>query len=597
MNIQSRIETIRGYMAEAGVRGYIITGFDPHGSEIPPAHWHTREWISGFTGSAGLVLITADAAGLWTDFRYWIQAEEELKSSGIALFRDGMPGVPEPLDWLVSRLSPGDTIAFDGCTVSSQMAYEWLLTLMNGDLRFNASLDFIANSWLSRPPMPAERVFELSKDVSGESRESRLARVREKLRELRCDTWIASALDLIAWTLNIRGSDIPDVPAAVGYLIVQTDSIRWFTNIARLPDSLRKTLERDGITILPYENFETRSLPPESRIFIDPRLLNYAITANLPSGIKQRIGRDPVYLMKSRKNETEIAHIRRAMEKDGAALVRFYTRLARILEDGEKIGEMEAAERLRECRQSLPGFLGDSFTAIAAVGGNGAVCHYHAKPESQGIITAGEGLFLLDSGAQWEDGTTDITRTTPCRKPTAEEIRDYTRVLKAHITVSRMRFPAGSRGYQIDAIARADMWHYGIDYGHGTGHGVGYRLGVHEGPQVLNSRPVDVVLEPGMIVSNEPGLYRENCYGIRIENLVVCREAETTEFGQFLCFETLSLAPYCRALIDVNLLSKEEIHWINDYHAQVWKRLYPLLTEEEADWLHKETQTLEVCAV
>lgn len=597
MAILLRLEKLRQSMADAGVDAYIITGSDPHGNETPPTRWHTREWISGFTGSGGTVVVTADTAGLWTDFRYWIQASLELDGSGIELFHADTPGTPQPYEWLVQHLDSGAAIAFDGHTVSFHLAEKWERAFSDGGLRTDASRDFLADIWDDRPPLPMEPVIELSEDESGESRRSRLERLRGKLQEADADTWIGTALDVTAWLLNVRGGDVPYTPLVFGYLIVRANNAVWYTNQKRLPPELTASLKADGVDTAPYEDFAkaAASLPPEGRILIDPQWVNYSVVTNLPPDLAQCHAPDPVVLMKARKNPVELAHIRHAMEKDGVVMVRFFIDLERRLAQGERIGEVQAIELLRQHRKSLPGFLGESFSTIAAVGAHAALCHYEARAESQNYLDSAANLFLLDCGCQWKEGTTDITRTVTFNKPSKAEIQDYTRVLKAHITLSRLRFPADTRGYQLDAIARSGLWRDGVDYGHGTGHGVGFRLSVHEGPLCLGPQPVDTVLEPGMVVSNEPGIYREGLYGIRIENLLLCREDEKTEFGEFLSFETLSLAPYQRDLIDTDLLDLDEIRWLNEYHAMVRDRLSPLLEADEVEWLRRAASPVEGC--
>ncbi len=592
MSILHRSGKLRQIMADSGVDACIIAGSDPHGNEIPAKRWQTREWISGFTGSSGTVVVTKDFAGLWTDFRYWIQAEQELSGTEIKLFHSCEPGVPTPEEWLVQNLKPGSHVAFDGQTVSYVDAGKWVTAFRNADISFDCSKDFLEDIWPDRPPIPGNPVIELSENESGESRRQRIKRLHLKLQEAGANTWIAAALNLQAWLLNIRGSDIPHTPVVYGYIIVQPDSIRWFTNPERLSSELTLSLESDGIQIVPYDNFmhEAVSIPENNRILVDPELLSWSVVNDLSA--KSIHAPDPVELMKAKKNPVELEFIRNAMKKDGVPLLRLFIDLEQRLNRGEEVGETHAIELLRKYRESLPGFLGESFSTIAAVGANAALCHYEAKPENQGYLHSTGNMFLLDCGCQWREGTTDITRTVSFNQPSQKERQDYTRVLKSHIALSRIRFPAGTRGYQIDAIARAGLWEHGIDFGHGTGHGVGFRLGVHEGPQSISPKPLDVKLEPGMIVSNEPGIYREGCYGIRIENLMACRKDEETEFGQFLSFETLSLAPYQRTLIDTDLLDSEEIHWIDEYHASVREKLVPLLEADEVEWLEKATVCL-----
>ncbi len=594
MTIPQRIENLRKAMANSNLDAYIITGSDPHGSEIPAKRWQTRKWISGFTGSAGTVVVTAQEAGLWTDCRYWIQAERELAASGISLFRSGGQGVPQPHEWLIQNLDSGSVLGFDGRTISYQTAREWEWAFEEAEIRISASLNLLDKLWEDRPQAPMEPIIELNALHCGESRSTRLRRLRKHLRETGADTWIASAMDTAAWLLTLRGQDLPYTPVVMGYMIVNTETAVWYTNTSRLTPKLIASLREDGIEAAPYEDFiqAVITLPNDSRILIDPEQINYSVMTKLPQKAKKRIMPDPVYKMKAIKNAVELAHLRHAMEKDGASLVKFFVDIERRLRCQEAINEFQAAEYLRRQRAGFPGFLGNSFSTIAAMGANGAICHYETTPDSQNLLNSTNSLFLLDSGGQWEEGTTDITRTVKFGRPSLEEIRDYTKVLKAHIALSRLRFPSGACGYQLDVIPRMGLWQDGMDYGHGTGHGVGFRLGVHEGPQVISPKPVNVKLEPGMVITNEPGIYRKGRYGIRIENIMVCREDEKNEFGDFLSFETLSLAPYHRALIDLALLDAEDIRWIDDYHATVRKRLSPLLTTDESRWLQAATEKL-----
>ena len=593
-NIPARIRQLRRAMASSGVHACIINGSDPHGSERPPARWRTREWISGFTGSAGFVVITPETAGLWTDFRYWIQAAAELEGSGVQLHRMGEPQVPSIGEYLADILPQNAVLSFDARTVSAARAAEWTAPLSDHHITLHTHHHLIDDIWSDRPALPAAPVYELSIKEAGESRSSRLSRLREALHKAGADSWIGVALDSCAWLLNIRGSDIPFNPVVLGFIILTPEGVTWYTDLSRLPESLTAALTADKVRLSPYEHFY-RDIPlihPPRRVLADSTAVMRRVLDLLPEETAVIDGTDPAALMKAVKNDVEIQRTRRAMEKDGAAMARFLMDIETSLARGERITEIEAAEMLRARRAEIPGFLEESFTTIAAAGGNGALCHYQARPGREGVLSEDAGMFLIDSGGQWDEGTTDITRTVSLTAPADQQKRDYTLVLKAHIALSRIRFPAGTRGYQLDAVCRGELWKVDIDFGHGSGHGVGYRLDVHEGPQVLSIKPVDVTIEPGMIISNEPGIYREERWGIRTENLLVCREHEENEFGRFFAFETLTLAPYHRRLIDVNLLEKGEIEWVNDYHAQVLRRLQPLLDESEQSWLRRAAAPL-----
>ena len=538
-------------------------------------------------------------SGAVTDFRYWIQAGAELAGSDVELHREGEIGVPALDEWLASTLPEGATVGFDGRTVFAAQGAEWISLLADRGIGVRGDLDLIDSLWIDRPPWPKSAVVELDDNESGESRQVRLRDLRAGLDAAGADTWIGVPLDSTAWLLNVRGSDIRYNPVVMGYFILTSDSATWYTEISRLPDTLSGSLAEDGVVVLPYDRFyhDLSSLKPASRVLIDSKVVTQRVVDLLPDGVALRKEADPVTRMKSTKNPVQIARIRRAMEKDGIAFVRFLMNLENQLTRGDEITETEAAEALRAERSAIPGFLEESFSTIPAVGEHSAICHYEARPGSEGVLRRSADLFLIDSGGQWEEGTTDITRTVALGPPSQNHRRDYTLVLKSHIVLSRLRFPAGARGYQLDAVARSGLWSRGIDFGHGVGHGVGYRLNVHEGPQALNTKPIDVPIQPGMIVSNEPGIYREGRYGIRIENLLVCREDGETEFGPFLAFDTLTLAPYDRSLIDPDLLDETEIAWVDGYHRRVRDALTPLLEEFELPWLEETTAPLSESAL
>jgi len=594
LTILEKLESLRRLMDSEGVDAYIINGSDPHGSEYPSTRWQTREWISGFSGSAGIVVVTKKNAGLWTDFRYWIQAPAELSDSGITLFREGEEDVPGIGSWL-SELLPADSlIAYDGRTVSARTASEWDEKVCDCGIRVDSTLDLIGSLWVDRPAVSHAPVIELNADESGEPRLSRMERLVLSLAKENTDSWIGIALDSVAWLLNVRGGDVPCNPVVNGFIIYSANHFIWFTDMSRLSEPLKKSLENDGVSISHYDDFypALKQISGGSRILIDPQSTTRAVLDNLPGTVLLKNAADPVILMKSRKNSTEIARTTRAMEKDGAAMVRFLMKLEKAMERGDALTELDAAGMLLKERSSIPGFLEESFSPIPAFGSHGAICHYEATTQGAFTLEAGPNLLLLDSGGQWEEGTTDITRTIALGKPSDMQIRDYTLTLKGHISLATARFPRGTRGYQLDILARNVLWQNGINFGHGTGHGVGYRLNVHEGPHKISPAPIDVALQPGMIVSDEPGVYREDQYGIRIENLLLCREDITTEFGSFLAFDTLTLAPYDRRLIDIRLLNEEEITWVNQYHQQVISRLHPLLSAEEQVWLESAAAAL-----
>jgi len=589
-----RLILLRAAMQRSRLDAYIISGLDPHASENPPKRWQSRRWISGFTGSAGLLAITKDKAGLWTDFRYWIQASNELIGSGIELFRVEKEGVPKIYDWILEELCNVGRVGIDGSTVTLRMMSEWRLAFGNSSVDIVTRIDLFDEIWKDRPLLPDSDVYELDLHVAGESRLSRLNRLAAALKSSRVDTWIGVALDSIAWLLNIRGDDIKYVPVALGYLIFSEGRAVWYTNKERISKRLATSLKQDGVEIAPYEDFPAAlgELRKGLRVLLDENYITQAVLDWLSPGVAQKFGEDPIVMMKSRKNEIEIERIHHAMIKDGIALIRFMIELEKSLCEGKELTELAVREILNSKRTELDGFCGNSFTPIVAYGANSALVHYGGERGENERLKLDSKLLLVDSGAHWEEGTTDLTRTLVLGDPDSRHIRDYTLVLKGHIAVSRAKFPRGTRGYQVDALGRAALWAESMDCGHGIGHGVGYRLGVHEGPQKLSKDPVDVPLEPNMIVSNEPGIYREGFWGIRIENLLLCHELSRGDFGIFLGFKTLTLAPYDLKLVDATMLSDEEVTWINKYHWEVCERLNPFLSIEEKRWLKSKTRSI-----
>ena len=586
-----RLMKLRELMERDSLDAYIIYSQDPHGSEYVAEHWRGRAWLSGFTGSAGTVVVTRDKAGLWTDSRYFIQAIQELEGTGIDLFKMGDSDVPEYSQWLCDQLLPGSVVGVDGRTLSVK---EWQ-SLAGYFLPLQISVatkkDLLDEFWTDRPDQPVEKVWLLEDSKSGESRRRKIQRVRKVMEESGWTHYLLSSLDDIAWLLNVRGGDVPFNPVVQSYCLLSEDSLEWFVAEEKLSEPVIKALSEDGVQNRSYEAVveSVSSFPDGSILFFNGARTNSLLAGAIPEGVKVLQKQDITTLMKACKNSVEQNQIRKVMEKDGAALVCFLLWLkASILE--RPITELEAAARLREFRSLQEGFLDESFSPIPGYRAHGAICHYEAEETKQFTMEA-SGLFLIDSGGQYTQGTTDITRTIALGVPTEREIRDYTLVLKGHIALSMARFPRGTRGYQLDTLARAPLWREGLNYGHGTGHGVGYILNVHEGPQRISPHPVDEPLLPGMITSNEPGLYREGEHGIRIENLTltVLWDDSPNPEEQFYCFETLTLCPYERSLIDSSLLSADELTWLNSYHRQVFERLSPYLKEEERVWLREET--------
>ncbi len=594
--IVSRIGRLRDAMREAAVDAYIVPASDPHLSEYLPPHWQSRQWLSGFDGSAGTLVVTPDFAGLWTDSRYWVQAEMQLAETGIVLMKVAGGNMLAYADWLAARLEKGMTVAMDGQLFSLDMARKLEEKLLSSGQAFRTDCDLVKAVWLDRPALPLSPIYEHAAGFAALGRQEKLQVLREKLSAAGGDSHFISTLDDIAWLLNLRGSDIAFNPLFIAHLLISPDKATLFVDDRRMPAGLRQRLFAEGIALQPYENAASAlaALPPDAVLLMDPR----RVTAGMFSVIRGDIciveSINPTVLLKSRKAESEIGHIRRTMEEDGAAMCEFFTWFEGAMQSGETITELTVAEKIAACRKARPGYVSLSFDTIAGFNENGALPHYRATPENFSVIT-GNGLLLIDSGGQYPGGTTDITRVVPVGVPLPEQKRDYTMVMKGLIALSDAVFPRAVRAAMLDAIARAPLWQCGMDYGHGTGHGIGYFLNVHEGPQSISYHAVPdahTAMEEGMVTSIEPGIYRPGRWGIRLENLVVNRNAETTEFGEYLCFETLTLCPFDTRCIDLALLTHGEIAWLNRYHAEVRQRLSPLLSGAAKSWLLARTQPL-----
>jgi Xaa-Pro aminopeptidase len=565
---------------------FVITGTDPHDSEYLPPRWETRSWISGFTGSAGFVAVTADRAGLWTDGRYFTQAEAELAGSGIDLFRDGLVGTPSPLAWLASVLSAGAVVGVDARTVPWSRLQKWRDETKVAGLKVEAGPDLLELVWGDRPGLPRGAVWDYQGAVEGLlPRQDKVAALRSALAPLGADAHLVTALDDLAWLFNLRGSDIDFTPVFLGWGWVDAVKVVLFAQEDSLEPAVRQALAKANVELRPYAALEgdLPKLAAGKRVLLNLERTNAHLVQSLKDeGTTVVEGPTPLTLMKARKTAAELELTREAHRRDGAALVEFH-RWFDATAPGSKLTETAVAAALDGFRTQQTGYRGPSFTAIPGFQANGAVIHYHAH--GPGAPVTGRGLFLLDTGAQYTQGTTDVTRTLVLGDPTPEEIEDYTLVLKAHLQVSLMPFPVGTRGYMIDAFARRVLWKTGRNYNHGTGHGVGHCLSVHEGPARLNTEPLPFALEPGMVLSNEPGLYRPGKYGIRIENLVTVIDAGRTEFASFLGWETLTLCPYERRLIDVAALDADERAWVDAYHQRVLEQIGPLVGAEAKAWL------------
>ena len=591
-NVKEKIQALRARMKDEKVEGCIIPSTDPHISEYPPKHWKTREWISGFTGSAGTVVVTLEKAGLWTDSRYFLQAENQLKGSGIELFKMDLPETPNLFDWLASELSPGNTVGIEGSVYAASEALSLIQNFSGKGIKVRTDFAPYSQLWEDRPALPNHPAFILPERFSGKSCREKIEEVTEVLEKNKADMTILVGLDMIAWLFNIRGNDVTYNPVCLSYAVVSEKETVLFIRPEKLTEETAGYLREQGVRFADYEKIDDyiRKIPAGTRLLITPAKINYGLYAAIPENcVKVEVPIHPVDNLKSIKNETEIAGIHNAMQKDGVAMVRFLMNLEKTLASGEKISEMTIAEKLRHYRGEQAFFAGESFGTIAGYGPHGAIVHYEATPESDSEIFP-KGILLVDSGAQYFDGTTDLTRTLALGPVSDEMKKDYTLVLKGHIALATARFPKETIGMQLDILARQFLWQNGANYLHGTGHGVGYFLNVHEGPQNIRLNYNPATMELGMVTSNEPGLYRSGKYGIRIENLTLVVSYQTTELGEFYAFETLTLCPIDLKLIDFSLMTQSEIDWLNSYHQAVYERLSPFLSEEEKKWLKKQME-------
>lgn len=582
--ISQRLSLLREAMQKNNISAVIISGTDPHASEYIPEYWKEREWISGFNGSAGTAVVALDHAGLWTDSRYFLQADEQLKDTGFSLMKQGLPDTPEITAWLSKELKAGEKVGINPQMVSVNMYAQIKneLSIYGIDL---FPIDLLASVWTERPGLPDSPVFIHDVKYTGKTAQQKLSELRQRMKSLHSNVFILSALDDIAWLFNIRGNDVNYNPVTIAYAMVDEKQAILFIDAKKITPEVRSYLNTQNVTIAPYEEIykAIEQISTPQNVLIDGAKLNQLLFEHIPAGCIIRKSMSPVFRLKSIKNETEIAGIRQAMIKDGIALVQFLKWLEEEV-SVNKLTELSITEKLHEYRAGQPLFFGDSFNTIAGYAAHGAIVHYAATPESD-LVLRQDNLLLLDSGGQYLDGTTDITRTIALGAPTPQQKKDYTLVLKGHINLATAVFPTGTRGSQLDILARKALWDNNINYGHGTGHGIGFFLNVHEGPQNIRMDENPIAFEPGMVTSNEPGLYRTNEYGIRIENLILTIPAQKTEFGEFLTFETLTLCPIDTTLIETELLSEWEVEWLNNYHKRVYDTLSVHLSSAEKKWL------------
>lgn len=590
-SIKERIHALRMTFRPNNIKAFIIPSTDPHLSEYVAPYWMSREWISGFTGSAGTAVILMDKAGLWTDSRYFLQAEKELEGSGITLYKEMLPETPSITKFLCQNLKPGESVSIDGKMFSVQQVEQMKEDLAPYQLQVNLFGDPLKNIWKDRPSMPDAPAFIYDVKYAGKSCGEKVAAIRTELKKKGIFALFLSSLDEITWTLNLRGSDVHCNPVIVSYLLVTQDEVVYFISPEKITQEVNEYLQEQQVSLRKYDEAESflNSFTGEN-ILIDPKKTNYAIYSAINPACKVVRGESPVTLLKAIRNEQEIAGIHHAMQRDGVALVKFLKWLEASVLSGKET-ELSVDRKLHEFRAAQPLYMGESFDTIAGYKEHGAIVHYSATEESD-VTLQSKGFLLLDSGAQYLDGTTDITRTIALGELTEEEKTDYTLILKGHIALAMAKFPAGTRGAQLDVLARMPIWSHGMNFLHGTGHGVGHFLSVHEGPQSIRMNENPIVLQPGMVTSNEPGVYKAGSHGIRTENLtLVCKDKEGM-FGEYFKFETITLCPICKKGIIKEMLTAEEVKWFNDYHQTVYKKLSPSLNEEEKKWLLEATKAI-----
>lgn len=593
-SVAARLGRVRALMAREGVDALLVPSADPHLSEYLPGYWQGRQWLSGFQGSVGTLVVTAQFAGLWVDSRYWEQAENELAGSSIELMKL-RPGQPGALEWLGEHAPANGVVAVDGAVMALAPARQLESRLSTRGVRLLTHLDLLAEAWPERPALPGNPVYQHLPPHASVNRAQKLAELRATLREKGADWHFIATLDDIAWLFNLRGSDVSYNPVFVAFALISQARALLFVGEGKVDEHLRQVLAADGIEVCGYATVTAAlaAIEPDTALLLDPARVTGGLLEAVDTRVRLIETINPTTLRKSRKDEADLVHVRQAMEQDGAALCEFFAWFEANL-GAQRITELSVDEQLTAARARRPGYVSLSFSTIAAFNANGAMPHYRATEHSHAVIE-GDGLLLIDSGGQYVGGTTDITRMVPIGEPSHAQKADCTRVLKGMIALSRARFPRGILSPLLDAIARAPIWADKVDYGHGTGHGVGYFMNVHEGPQVIAYQAAaapQTAMQPGMISSIEPGTYRPGQWGVRIENLVVNREAGSTAFGEFLQFETLTLCPIDTRCLLPELLGREDIAWLNAYHNTVRERLAPLLAGDALQWLEQRTRAI-----
>ena len=595
MNVPERISALRALMEERGYDAYMVPTDDNHQSEYVGEHFKARAFITGFTGSAGTAVITKDAAGLWTDGRYFIQAEQQLSGSGVKLFKMGEPDVPTVEDFIADVLPEGGTLGFDGRVVAMGEGQALEAAAAKKNAKIDYSTDLIDKIWEDRPALSEEPAFALDIEYTGESTESKLKRIRKSMAEEGADIHSIAALDDVCWTTNLRGNDIEFFPLLLSYAVITKDDMKLYIDERKLTDEMKENLAKDNISLRPYNAVyeDVKELCADSAILVDPSRLNYALYNNLPKGAKVIEKVNPTVLMKAMKNDTEIKNIKSAHVKDGVAVTKFMHWLKKNVGKTE-ITEISAAEKLEEFRKEQEGYLWQSFEPICGSGEHAAIVHYAATPETN-VPVVTDGLFLTDTGGGYMEGSTDITRTFAFGKITDRMAEDFTTVLLCNLRLARAVFMHGTCGYNLDILARMPAWERGINYNHGTGHGVGYLMNIHEAPsgfRIAIREREKAVIEPGMVITDEPGIYIEGSHGIRTENELLVCEKEKTEYGQFLCFEPITYVPIDLDAVNPDMMTKEDKEQLNAYHAKVYELVSPHLNEEEKEWLKEYTRAI-----
>ena len=600
--IHDRIESLRQALTQQDLTAIIVPSADPHLSEYLPEYWQARQWLSGFTGSVGTLVVTADFAGLWTDSRYWVHAAEQLEGTGIGLEKLA-PNLPTHVDWLATHLQEGDSVAVDGNVLSITEQDRLLSAFESSEITLITDRDVLADIWTERPALPVAKLYEHDDLFVAQLAASKLAAVRTKMAEACATHHLLSSLDDIAWLTNLRGADVDYNPVFLSHLLIDAKYATLFINKDKVSADIERLLNDNGFILADYEGIAEAlgALTPEDVLLLDPSKVAVGTLSKMVDDVGFIEQMAPSSLLKSVKSDADIDHVREAMRQDGAALCEFFADFEQRLANGERLSELDVDSMLIDVRSKQPHYVSPSFPTIAGFNENGALPHYRATPESFSYLDVNEGeggLLLIDSGAQYQNGTTDITRVVGIGKVTSEHKRDFTTVLKAHVALAKAHFPDGIASPLIDAICRAPLWQAQMDYGHGTGHGVGYFLNVHEGPQVIAysaSTPKERAMKEGMISSNEPGLYREGKWGIRIENLMVnmpVSQPTETEFGKFLNFETVTYCPIDTRLVEPKLLTQIEKDWLNDYHRQVYAELNERVSGAAFTWLTERTKAI-----